>query len=95
MRGRALNVLQAAAASGQSRIDHKRAVVGVRLAAGLAAGFVVAWAGVPSPVASGLLAIAGAALGQRLESGERTLTGLGLARLSRQALQLLLHEGLR
>lgn len=44
---------------------------------------VARWAGVAVPVASGLLAIAGAILGRDLARGERTLEALGLERLSR------------
>ena len=44
------------------------------------------WARVPTPVAEGLLALAGAILGKDLLKGERTLQGLGLASLSREDL---------
>jgi hypothetical protein len=46
-------------------------------------------------VASGLLAIASAALGEDLfADSPRTLEALGLARLDRAAMGRLLHEGL-
>lgn len=52
-----------------------------------------AWAGVDTPVAAGLLAIAGATCGQDLRQGPRTLGGLGLAGLSPAAMKALLREG--
>jgi opine dehydrogenase len=52
------------------------------------------WAGVPCPVAKGLLALASAVLGRDLRQGERTLEALGLAGLSRQGMRDLLQEGL-
>jgi opine dehydrogenase len=51
------------------------------------------FAGVEAPVAHGLLAIAGAILGRDLRRGPRTLEALGLASLSRAALQDRLGEG--
>jgi opine dehydrogenase len=54
---------------------------------------VCAWAGVPSPVAQGLLALGSAVLGRNLRAGARTLEALGLAGLSRAALKQLLAEG--
>jgi opine dehydrogenase len=51
------------------------------------------WAGVPCPVAKGLLALGGAVLGRDLRQGERTLEALGLARLSRDEMRRLLREG--
>jgi len=51
------------------------------------------WAGVPCPVAKGLLALGGAVLGRDLRQGERTLEALGLARLSRDGMRRLLREG--
>jgi opine dehydrogenase len=51
------------------------------------------YAGVPCPVAEGLLALGSAVLGRDLRKGERTLDALGLAGLSREALQRLLREG--
>jgi opine dehydrogenase len=56
---------------------------------------VARWAGVAAPVASGLLAIASAALGEDLyASSPRTLEALGLARLGRDEMSRLLREGL-
>ncbi len=52
------------------------------------------WAGVPSPVAAGLLAIAGAATGNNFRKDGRTLENLGLAGMSRASLQAVLREGL-
>jgi opine dehydrogenase len=54
---------------------------------------VARWAGVDAPVASGLLAIAGAILGRDLRRGPRTLEALGLAALSAEQLRERLHEG--
>jgi opine dehydrogenase len=51
------------------------------------------WAGVPCPVARGLLALGSAVLGRSLRAGERTLEALGLAALSRDAMRTLLREG--
>lgn len=51
------------------------------------------WAGSPTPVADGLLAIAGAILGQDLRRGLRTLEGLGLDGLTRQAMHAHLLTG--
>jgi opine dehydrogenase len=56
---------------------------------------VARWAGFRAPVASSLLALASAALGEDLMAGSpRTLEALGLARLDRQAMQRLLQDGL-
>ena len=56
---------------------------------------VAEWAGVAAPVASGLLAIASAALGEDLYADSpRTLQALGLAQRDRGAMQSLLREGL-
>lgn len=55
---------------------------------------VCGWAGVPCPVAQGLLALGTAVLGRDLSAGARTLEGLGLAGYSREAMRLLLREGL-
>lgn len=52
------------------------------------------WAGVPCPVARGLLALGTAVLGRDLRAGPRTLEGLGLARHSREDMRRLLEEGL-
>ncbi len=54
---------------------------------------VARWAGVDAPLAAGLLAVAGAIVGRDLRRGERTLEGLGLAGLTREALQRRLAEG--
>lgn len=56
---------------------------------------VARWAGVAAPVASGLLAIASAALGEDLYAASpRTLEALGLAQLDRGAMHLLLRDGI-
>ncbi len=52
------------------------------------------WAGVACPVARGLLAIAGAMVGEDLTRGPRTLGALGLAGLDRGGMRRLLQEGL-
>ncbi|MCB8840308.1 NAD/NADP-dependent octopine/nopaline dehydrogenase family protein [Aurantimonas sp. VKM B-3413] len=52
------------------------------------------WAGVPVPVAAGLLAIAGAATGNDFRRSGRTLEGLGLSETSRAEMQALLRDGL-
>ena len=54
---------------------------------------VARWAGAAAPVAEGLLAILGAAIGRDLCHGPRTFEALGLAALSRDALARLLHDG--
>ncbi|MEU0470155.1 NAD/NADP octopine/nopaline dehydrogenase family protein [Amycolatopsis sp. NPDC006131] len=51
------------------------------------------WAGVPTPVAAGLLSIASAVTGRDLYAEGRTLESLGLAELSRPELTRLLREG--
>jgi opine dehydrogenase len=51
------------------------------------------WAGVPAPLASGLLAIGGAISGRDLRRGERTLEAMGLAALSRSEMAALLADG--
>ncbi len=51
------------------------------------------WAGVPAPVASGLLSIASAICGKDLRKGARTLGALGLAGLSRHGMAALLDRG--
>ncbi|TVT45943.1 glycerol-3-phosphate dehydrogenase [Amycolatopsis rhizosphaerae] len=51
------------------------------------------WAGVPVPVAEGLLTIASAVTGRDLYAEGRTLESLGLAGLSRDELARLLREG--
>ncbi|MGQ0510711.1 MAG: NAD/NADP octopine/nopaline dehydrogenase family protein [Betaproteobacteria bacterium] len=52
------------------------------------------WAGVPCPVARGLLALGSAVLGRDLGAGARTLEALGLARHSREEMRRMLREGL-
>ncbi|WP_341667974.1 NAD/NADP-dependent octopine/nopaline dehydrogenase family protein [Alcaligenes sp. SDU_A2] len=54
---------------------------------------VAEWAQVDAPVTCGLLAVAGAVVGQDLRQGERTLGALGLNGLSRTQMQELLTEG--
>jgi opine dehydrogenase len=54
---------------------------------------VCAWAGVASPVASGLLALGSVVLGRNLRAGARTLEALGLAGLTRDQMRRLLAEG--
>ena len=51
------------------------------------------WAGVPCPVASGLLSIASAVVGEPLDQGARTFGALGLNALDASALQTLLRTG--
>lgn len=51
------------------------------------------WGGVDAPIAHGLLAIVGGFLGRDLRQGPRSFEALGLAGLSREALQGSLHEG--
>ncbi len=51
------------------------------------------WAGVPTPVAAGLLAMASAIVGEDLARGPRTLASLGLATLDRAAMTRLLTTG--
>lgn len=55
---------------------------------------VARWAGVRAPVASGLLAVASALVGEDLMRVGRTLESLGLARLSRADMTALLTKGL-
>jgi len=55
---------------------------------------VAEWAGVPCPVACGLLSIASAVMRRDLRASGRTLENLGLAGLSREAMRALLREGL-
>lgn len=52
------------------------------------------WAGVPAPVATGLLAIGSAICSDDFRAGARTLDGLGLASMSREQMQSMLREGL-
>lgn len=51
------------------------------------------WAGVPTPVAEGLLALASAVTGRDLYAEGRTLENLGIAQLDRAAMGALLQEG--
>ena len=51
------------------------------------------WAGVPCPVARGLLALGSAVLGRDLRATGRTLESLGLATLSARAMRNLLESG--
>lgn len=53
------------------------------------------WAGVPCPVARGLLAIGGAIAGDDFTRAPRTLGALGLAGLDRAAMRRLLERGLQ
>ncbi len=52
------------------------------------------WAGVPCPVATGLLAIAGAVAERDFRAEGRTMEQIGLAGESREAVQTMLREGL-
>ena len=52
------------------------------------------WAGVPAPVATGLLALGAAVVGEDFRHGPRTLESLGLAKLSRADMTRLLQDGL-
>ena len=52
------------------------------------------WAGVPCPVAAGLLAVAGAAIGKDFRVTGRTWENIGLAGLGRDDLRVLLDQGL-
>jgi opine dehydrogenase len=63
---------------------------------GLGLAFLVSvgeWAGVPVPVAAGLLEIAAAASGNDFRRTGRTLESLGLAQQTRASLRALLHYG--
>ncbi|MCO5099984.1 MAG: NAD/NADP octopine/nopaline dehydrogenase family protein [Burkholderiaceae bacterium] len=51
------------------------------------------WAGVPCPVARGLLSIASALVGEPLDQGPRTLAALGLASLDAPGMRELLRNG--
>ncbi|KAG1344584.1 hypothetical protein G6F61_014825 [Rhizopus arrhizus] len=51
------------------------------------------WAGVPTPVAQGLLSVARAITGRDLYAEGRTLEGLGLDALSRRGMAELLAQG--
>jgi opine dehydrogenase len=52
------------------------------------------WAGVSAPVATGLLALGAAVVGEDFRHGPRTLEALGLAKLTRAEMRRLLAEGL-
>ncbi|WP_060486153.1 NAD/NADP-dependent octopine/nopaline dehydrogenase family protein [Pseudomonas sp. NBRC 111123] len=52
------------------------------------------WAGVPTPVAQGLLALASAVTGRDLYGEGRTLENLGLAALGREQMAALLRDGI-
>jgi opine dehydrogenase len=52
------------------------------------------WIGTASPVAAGLLAIAGAASGNNFRKTGRTMEALGLSRESRESLAAMLKEGI-
>ena len=52
------------------------------------------WAGVPAPVANGLLALGGAVCGEDFKAKGRTLDALGLSNLSREEMRNLLRDGL-
>ncbi len=54
---------------------------------------VARWSGTDAPIAQGLLAVVGGFLGRDLRHGPRTLEALGLASMSREALQQRLHDG--
>ena len=79
----------------RERIDlHTHRYVSEDTALGLAfLASVGRWAGAPTPVADGLLAIVGAFLGRDLWQGPRTLEALGLAALDRDGLRELLCVG--
>jgi len=51
------------------------------------------WAGVPTPIAAGFLAIASAIVGSDLYAEGRTLESLGLDVLSRKEMRKVLQEG--
>lgn len=55
---------------------------------------VARWSGVDAPIANGLLAVVGGFRGRDLRAGPRTLEGLGLHTMNREAMQQMLHEGL-
>jgi opine dehydrogenase len=64
---------------------------------GLGLAFLVSvgeWAGVPCPVAAGLLAVSGAASGHDFRKEGRTLRSLGLADRSKAEMQTMLREGI-
>ncbi|WP_312935431.1 NAD/NADP-dependent octopine/nopaline dehydrogenase family protein [Pseudomonas sp.] len=51
------------------------------------------WAGVPTPLAAGLLALASAVAGEDFYQHGRTLENLGVAGLTREQMHRLLHDG--
>ena len=53
------------------------------------------WAGVPTPIAKGLLALASSVCREDFRATGRTLENLGLAGLGRAEMAELLTEGLR
>ncbi len=64
---------------------------------GMGLAFIVSlgeWWGMPTPVAAGLLAIAGAASGNNFRKTGRTMETLGLAGESRESLATMLREGI-
>lgn len=64
---------------------------------GMGLAFIVSlgeWAGVPTPVAAGLLAIAGAASGNDFRKTGRTMETLGLAGETRESLSAILGKGI-
>jgi opine dehydrogenase len=54
-----------------------------------------AWAGVAMPVAAGLLAVAGAAIGEDFARTGRTVAAMGVDGMDRVALARVLTEGVR
>lgn len=54
---------------------------------------VARWAGADAPIAQGLLAVTGGFLGRDLRRGPRTFEAMGLASMTREALQQMLHDG--
>ena len=51
------------------------------------------WAGVETPVASGMLAMGSAICGEDFRAGPRTFEALGLASVDRSAVTKMLNEG--
>ncbi|MER7014225.1 NAD/NADP octopine/nopaline dehydrogenase family protein [Saccharopolyspora sp. NPDC000359] len=75
-------------------LDHRYMLEDTRLGLSLLVS-VGRWAGVPTPVALGLLSLASAVTGRDLYAEGRTLEALGLAELSRYELAQLLREGFK
>jgi len=73
--------------------EHRYMVEDTRIGLSLLAS-VGRWAGVPTPIADGFLAIASAIAGRNLYQQGRTLESLGLASFSREQMADLLHNGL-